>query len=162
MKTTLKLTIVAICVCIATAVQAQQLVAFKEDGKFGFKDEKGKVIIAPKYSGAEDFSEGLACVSLNDAWGFIDETGKVVIPFKYNAGYGTGHKFSQGLAAVNLNDKWGYIDKTGNTVIPFEYNEAWDFKNEKNYDGTPKIFAHVRKGSDEFCIEKTGKRIRCW
>lgn len=162
MKTTLKTTAIAIGMFIATAVQAQQLVAFKENGKAGFKDQSGKVIIEPKYSGAEDFSEGLACVSLNDVWGFIDETGKVVIPFKYNSGYASGSKFSQGLASVSLNEKWGYIDKTGNTVIPFEYNEAWDFLNEKNYDGTPKIYAHVRKGSDEFCIDKTEKRIRCW
>ncbi len=162
MKTIVKTTAIAICTFLATSVQAQQLMTFEENRTFGFKDQNGKIIIAPKYTGAEDFSEGLACVSLNDVWGFIDETGKVVIPFKYNAGYGTGHKFSQGLAAVNLNDKYGYIDKTGKTVIPFEYNEAWDFRSEKNYDGTPKIYAHVRKGSDEFCIDKTGKRIRCW
>lgn len=162
MKTIIKTTAIAICTFIATAVQAQQLVKFKENEKWGFKDQNGKVIIEPKYSGAEEFSEGLASVLLNDIWGFIDETGKVVIPFKYNSGYGTGQKFSQGLASVSLNGKWGYIDKAGNTVIPFDYNEAWDFKNEKNYDGTPKIYAHVRKGSDEFCIDKTGKRIRCW
>ncbi len=162
MKTIVKTTVIAICAFLATSVQAQQLVAFKENGKAGFKDQRGKIIIAPKYTGAEEFSEGLVCVSLNDVWGFIDETGKVVIPFKYNAGYGTGSTFSQGLASVNLNDKYGYIDQTGNTVIPFEYNEAWPFKKGKNYDGTPKIYAHVRKGSDEFCIDKTGKRIRCW
>ena len=69
---------------------------------------------------------------------------------------------AQNLIPFERNGKWGYIDKAGNTVIPFDYNEAWDFKNEKNYDGTPKIYAHVRKGSDEFCIDKTGKRIRCW
>lgn len=106
MKTIIKATSIAICTFIATAVQAQQLVIFKENGKAGFKDQNGKVIIKPKYSGAEDFSEKLASVSLNDIWGFIDETGKVVIPFKYNSGYGTGSKFSQGLASVSLNDKW--------------------------------------------------------
>lgn len=162
MKTLIKNIVIALCMFTATTLQAQNLIQFKENNKVGFKDQNGKVVIVAKYEIAEDFSEGLACVSLNDKWGFIDETGKVVIPFMYNSGYGTGSKFSQGLASVSIDDKYGYIDKTGKTVIPFEYNEAWDFNNEKNYDGTPKIVAHVRKGSDEFCIDKTGKRIRCW
>lgn len=154
MKTIITTIAIAICMFIASATQAQQLVAFEENGKYGFKDQNDKIVIASKYNGAEEFSEGLASVSFNDKWGFIDKTGKVAIPFKYNSGYGTGSKFSEGLASVNLNDKWGYIDKTGRTIIPFEYNEAWDFSKQGK--------AHVRKGSDEFCIDKTGKRIRCW
>ena len=154
MKAIVKTAVIAIISFMATAVQAQQLETFEENGKYGFKDQNGKVTIEPKYSGAENFSEGLASVRFNNKWGFIDKTGKVIIPFKYNSDYGSGSKFSQSLASVSIDDKWGYIDKTGKTAIPFDYNEAWHFSK----DGK----AHVRIGSDEFCIDKTGKRIRCW
>ena len=43
-------------------IQAQEL--FEENGKYGFKDSQGKVIIPLKYYYAGDFSEGLVCVEL--------------------------------------------------------------------------------------------------
>lgn len=132
MKTLIKNIVIAICMFTATTLQAQNLIQFKENNKVGFKDQNGKVVIAPKYEIAEDFSKGLACVSLNDKWGFIDETGKVIIPFIYNSGYGSGSIFSQGLASVCIDDLYGYIDPSGKTIIPFKYNEAWHFLNEKN------------------------------
>jgi hypothetical protein len=37
----------------------------KLNGKVGFIDKTGKVIVPPKYDDAEDFKEGLAWVKLN-------------------------------------------------------------------------------------------------
>ncbi len=68
---------------------AEGLVRFKRNGKFGFRNEAGHEVIAPVFSFAEDFSEGLAGVSMPNyaaKLGYIDPSGKFVIPADY--GYG--------------------------------------------------------------------------
>jgi hypothetical protein len=134
---------------------------FKSDnGKWGFKDQNGKVIVAPKYNRFHQFREGLAAVSiggsydeefdmvLGSKYGFIDNTGKEVIALKYES---INDGFYEGLAAVKLNGKWGYINMAGNEVIPFQYSEAFIFMKGK---------AKVRKDGREFFIDKTGKEAK--
>lgn len=64
------------------------------------------------YDDANNFSEGLARVRLNNKYGFIDKQGKVIIPIKYDY----VDTFSEGLARVELNEKYGFIDKQCNIV----------------------------------------------
>ncbi|WNM18475.1 WG repeat-containing protein [Flavobacterium capsici] len=147
------------------AIVAQELKAFSDKpfnrfGKWGFKDQSGKVIVAPKYNSSHQFREGLAAVSiggsydeefdmvLGSKYGFIDNTGKEVIALKYES---INDGFYEGLAAVKLNGKWGYINTAGNEVIPFQYSEAFIFMNGK---------AKVRKDGKEFFIDKTGKEVK--
>ena len=85
------------------------LARVKLNGKYGFIDKTGKVVIPLIYDAARDFHEGLALVILNDKVGFIDKTGKVVIPLIYDDTW----DFSKGFARVKLNGKWFYIDKNG-------------------------------------------------
>ena len=101
-----------------------ELQAFtNHEGKYGFRDCKGVVIIEPQYEIANRFSEELAVVALNRKWGYIDISGKTVIEFKYDGAL----NFSDGLAAVSENGLWGYIDKSGKTVIPAQFEGAGDF-----------------------------------
>ena len=93
------------------------------DGKWGFADEAGKLVIPCKYDLVHGFVEGLAAVWLNGKGGFIDKTDNVVIPLKY----GEISEFSEGLAKVTFNGKYGFIDKTDKVVIPFEYDLAHGF-----------------------------------
>ena len=72
-----------------------------KDGKWGYVNETGKMIIAPLYAAAHKFSEGLAAVKNGDKWGYIDNTGKMVIPPQYLM----ADNFSEGLAAVESDDK---------------------------------------------------------
>ena len=149
----------------APTKQIQELKAFSDKplnrfGKWGFKDQNGKVIVAPKYNSSHQFREGLAAVSiggsydeefdmvLGSKYGFIDNTGKEVIALKYES---INDGFYEGLAAVKLNGKWGYINTAGNEVIPFQYSEAFIFMNGK---------AKVRKDGREFFIDKTGKEVK--
>src|SRR5882724_8349970 len=55
------------------------------EGKFGYIDKTGKLVLKPQYAGGSRFSEGLAAVQLVKAGkvGFIDETGGIVIPVQY-------------------------------------------------------------------------------
>ena len=80
------------------------------NGKYGFVNKSGEVVIPIKYDYARDFSEGLAAVQLNGKWGFINKSGKIIIPSIYDDAGG----FSDGYALVERGDKWLMIDKQGN------------------------------------------------
>jgi len=102
----------------------RELVKFKQNGKWGFKDESGRVVIEPKYDYVTVHSEGLARVAEHkngkDKWGFIDKSGRYAIEPKYD--YVTVH--SEGLAGVEVNGKWGFIDKSGRMIIEPKYDDA--------------------------------------
>ena len=99
------------------------------EGKFGYADKSGKVVIPCQWLYAEDFSEGLARIHKWNSWddnyqGFIDKNGDLLIPCQWK----TAKPFSEGLAAVmNDNDMWGYIDKKGHLIIPCCWKGAQSF-----------------------------------
>jgi hypothetical protein len=92
------------------------------DGKFGYIDKKGKLVLKAEFGGASRFSQGLAAVQLRkgDRVGYIDETGTLVIPTQFEL----ADPFSEGCAAVMKGRKWGYIDRTGQIVIPITFAAA--------------------------------------
>jgi hypothetical protein len=94
----------------------------RADGKFGYIDKKGKLVVKPEFAGGSRFSEGLAAVQLTKGGrvGFIDETGNLVIPIQFDL----ADPFSEGYAAVMKNRKWGFIDRTGQIVIPIALDAA--------------------------------------
>ena len=98
---------------------------YRENGRVGFKNDWGNVVIAVKYEDGGSFSEGMAAVELNGKWGFIGKSDKAVIPFKFN----NAGRFSEGMAAVELNGKWGFINNSGRLVIPCRYSWVGDFHN---------------------------------
>lgn len=57
--------------------------AVKVDGKWGFADVNGEMIIDPKYDDARSFSNGFAAVMIDDQWGFIDISGEYLIECKF-------------------------------------------------------------------------------
>jgi hypothetical protein len=105
---------------------------FPTGGKFGYIDKTGKVIVTPRFFIAQDFSEGLAAIRVEESpeskFGYIDRTGKIVIPARFNQ----GGPFSEGLAAVETSARvvgnhvvdiaWRFIDKTGTLKISDKYN----------------------------------------
>ena len=97
----------------------------KKDGKYGYIDKTGKIIVDIQYDDANNFYNGIACVKKDGKWGYIDKTGNIIIDFKYDE---AGDFSEEGLAPVkNENFKWGYIDTNGKTVIDFQYAEADEF-----------------------------------
>lgn len=83
-----------------------------EDLDFGFKDEKGGVIINPIYEYADNFSNGLALIRDNRKFGFINKNGETVIDIIYD----NAESFSDNKALVQLNNREFYIDKKGNEI----------------------------------------------
>jgi len=125
-----------------------------KDGKFGFIDQTGKMVIEPQFSSAMPFSEGLAAVRICRKWGYIDDAGSVVIKPRFDS----ADSFSEGLAAVIIGD-WAtgereYIDQTGEVVIKHQFSIGFPFS-----EG----LAKVRIGDDVTgmwgFIDKTGEVV---
>lgn len=101
------------------------------NGKTGFADTLGKVIIGPEFDCILPFSEGLAIFGVNGRlnrngdhleyiggkWGFIDKQGKQVQVPAYDA----LRSFRDGMAFAEKDGKWGTIDRTGKVIIPIKY-----------------------------------------
>ncbi len=126
-----------------------------KDGKWGYMDQGGKVVIEPQYACAWDFTEGLARVQVGLYRGYIDGTGKMVIEPQF----GWAGRFSCGRAAVHVgatpwgnnlmfyqkHNAWKYIDRTGKQVIRTSlYTRLPDF--HENVAGS---------------LDTSGKQIRC-
>src|SRR6266536_3309670 len=116
--------------------QARDLFPVEKDGKYGFIDRQGKIVIPIQFDGVNEFHEGLALVTAGKKKMFIDATAKVVI----NPQFDIVDDFSEGVAAVNIGQtripniglisnpgKWGYIDTTGKLVMPLRFTHAEDF-----------------------------------
>ena len=57
----------------------------KKDGKYGYVDKKGNVVVEHIYDDATEQNQyGFAAVKSNGLWGSIDSNGKVIIEPKYN------------------------------------------------------------------------------
>jgi hypothetical protein len=122
------------------------LYSIKKDGKYGYIDQEGKVIIEPQYESAAAFSEGLAQVRWDGKYGYIDTAGKMVIPNQYHF----AASFSEGLARVRATAgaKMGYMDTKGKMVIPPAYDQADDFHEGLARVGLRKKFGFINKKGD--------------
>lgn len=108
---------------------AENLCVASSDGKFGFLDTNGKVVIDFIYDDAQNFSEGLASVCKDGKYGYIDKAGKCVIDFKYEKAEG----FKNSLAkVVRNNGKFGFVNKTGEECVPAIYEKAGEFSEGKS------------------------------
>lgn len=154
----------------------------KSNNLYGYVDQRGTVVVEPRYSDVHDFSEGLAAVKVDNVWGYINSQGEIIIRPRYNQAsdfhesmaavfddyywgfvniegnlavpcqYQDVGIFSEELAPVCKNDKCGFINKEGQRVIDLQYNEAYEFK-----DG----LARIRGGSSNKYgfINKNGKVV---
>lgn len=82
--------------------------AVRKDGKWGYIDIEGNVVIPFIYEEAYDFKEGLAAVALEEnKFGFINKDNKVIIPMVYYV----VSNFHQGKANVMRGKEYGKILK---------------------------------------------------
>ena len=97
---------------------ADGLAVVAKDGKHGYMNSVGQVVIDFQFAGAQPFAEGLAAVSLGeDRWGYINKSGTFVTERVYSWRAGP---FSGGLARVQEDggkQHFGFIDRTGKLVI---------------------------------------------
>lgn len=130
-----------------------QLLVIVRNGKYGFIDHKGKIVIQPRYvwatSFVDNYGEVYVCghyVSIDSSGalfplrlaekgrleperdgkkiGFVDSSGR----FKIKAIFDAANPFSGGLAAVRIGSKWGFIDAAGHQVIKPQFKDAFYFR----------------------------------
>jgi hypothetical protein len=103
-----------------------RLTAFEADGKWGYKDAQGKVIIRPRFALAEDFSpQGIAPVVDEAGWAYINAKGEIVLrPFVLDNGPDC---FSEGVARFVSDGKLGFFNQSGKVVIEPGFDFAWPF-----------------------------------
>ncbi len=111
------------------------LFPFESNGRWGYMNAQGEVIVEPEYVEADTFSDGLALVrkspGADGQYGYIDQNGNVVIPCSYYMAY----PFHSGAALVSLathtdEDRWTYIDKNGNRLFEKEFILARSFSED--------------------------------
>jgi hypothetical protein len=106
---------------------SDQVVAFNEglcgiqkDGKWGYIDTSGHLVITNQFDSVGPFVEGIARVQLGNQFGFIDKTGKYVI----NPQFSGAGEFHDGLAAVQSAGGWGFINRAGMFAIKPQFQIA--------------------------------------
>lgn len=107
----------------------QQLLPFYQDGKYGYIDLTGKVVLPPTFEFAKEFKDGLAIVQKEGKYGFINKEGKLLIDYRYDNAF----DFSEGRAVVELNGKYGLIDVTGNYVLAPQFEDIGPFSDGLAY-----------------------------
>ncbi len=60
------------------------LAAVRIDGRYGYINPRGEIVIAPRFQAASPFSGGYAEVRIDNASGAIDRTGKLVVPARFS------------------------------------------------------------------------------
>ncbi len=106
---------------------AEGLFRIVGDGRIGYADTLGRVVVPPRFGGAEPFREGRAAVCprcrevredehrrwSGGRWGFIDRAGRMVIPPHYDR---VISPFHEGRAVVLLAGDTLVIDTVGKPV----------------------------------------------
>jgi WG containing repeat len=148
---TLLCTLLGAASCFAQSGKEPLVVV--QNGKYGYIDHDGKVIIRPQFIWADDFWQGLGTVYVCGRYASIDRSGTLhprriaaeghLEPKRRGKKYGfvdaSGQfriaptfdevlPFSDGLAAVRSGEKWGFIDNSGEVVIPIQLKAAYYFR----------------------------------
>ncbi|MHC1718667.1 MAG: WG repeat-containing protein [Acidaminococcaceae bacterium] len=142
------------------------LIAFMKNGRMGFVDNQGIVVIKPLYHcdvnwRDQQFEEKITPVSKlmtngKPKFGFIDIGGKTVVDFQYD----WAEQFFDGLAMVSKVGKYGYVNTAGELSIPLQFDGADHFS-----EGFAAVEVNGRWGF----IDTKGKIViepkylpRCW
>jgi len=127
------------------------LFPIRADGKWGYIDRQGRVVVEPQYDEAYPFSEGLGRIGIDQEtvgkFGFVDATGATAIEPQFS----WASDFSEGLALARatVDGASGYIDKTGTWAIEPRFANAAAFSEGL---APAQLDGHSLTG----CIDQTG------
>lgn len=127
--------------------------------KYGYMDEKGTVVIEPKFQWGGNFSEGRAIINMSDnflnRYGVIDKKGNYIIDPKYN----NINFLGEGRIALGkaIDEEKPYIgsiyaiaDTEGNILTDFVFSNVLNFE---------KGVASASDGKNTFFIDRNGKVV---
>ncbi len=144
-------------VASARAEARSRLYPVKANGRWGYIDRSGAMIVPPQFDEAQQFAEGLGVVKLLGRYGAVRSDGTMAIqpifsrllppaegllPYEDSGRWGflgpSGNRviearfeevrpFREGLAKVKSGGRYGFIDRRGNVVIPPRLSSVDDF-----------------------------------
>lgn len=120
---------------IISDAQEIALFSIEEEGKYGFINQSGDVVIDPQYLEVNEFNEGFAGVRIDGRYGFINSKGELALP----AIYDYVGRFQQGIADVYLHGEVYFIDNRGEKKFPDSVNTI-RFVNDSVYAITTKTW----------------------
>ncbi len=132
----------------------------QENGKFGYMDEAGNVVIQPQFAGAEAFRNGRAIVQLanggKNSYGLIDRHGRYIFKPQYSDLQDLGEGRVALGKAINLEkpyigSTYAVSDYDGHILTGFIYNRITKYEYS---------FASASDGQTTFFIDKNGKKVK--
>jgi len=97
------------------------------DGKFGYLDTLGHLVIDTIWEEGEEFSEGFTKVRKDNRFQFIDKSGGLLSPESWDMAFA----FKNGYARVSNGGWWGLLDRKGNLVIQVKYEDLGQIANNR-------------------------------
>ena len=127
------------------------IAVFIDNGKFGYMNDKGEIIIPAQYDYASMFNNGLAEVEIQKKVCFINTTGVK----QFEPTFDELRPYAEGFAGFKMFDKmgkakYGFINGKGEMMMQPFYDEVAYFANG---------LCPVRKGSKWGAINKEGKLV---
>jgi hypothetical protein len=128
------------------AAEPTALFPVRKQGKYGFIERTGKIIIKTRFEDVGEFFEGRALVQIAGKWGYLDNAGKVVIEPRFDF----ANPFYDGLALVKKDKGEYFINPDGKVVIDVSGQSAGFF-----HEGR----AMIKKSGKIGFIDRTGRIV---
>jgi hypothetical protein len=128
-KTAIILSILALTVSVFAQQENDYLLKYDDDDClcFGYKNEKGEIVIPAKYFAAEDTLHTTAFVYEDKDWKLIDRNENTLLfPFIYDNG---PDYIVEGVFRFVENEKMGFATHEGKIVIPARFDFVMPFEN---------------------------------
>ena len=90
---------------------------FKENGKYGYLDKKGRVLLKPQYDRVTSFNNGIAGIKSDSIWYFINKKGKRINSINYQE----IEHLSDDLFIVAQKGKKGVINSRSKELLKMEF-----------------------------------------
>ncbi len=119
----------------------------KKDGTYGYINEQGRIVVAPRFTKAANFKDGIAIVEESLSQGYLNLSGKLIDGQMHK---GTLYPFNDGVGVIEESDGCKFIDKNG-AILAGGFTKACHFT-----DG----LAPVQKGLRWILVDKSGKTVR--
>jgi len=101
-----------------------EMASVKQNNTWGWIDASGKIVCAPKFEFAGNFSvEKLVNIKSGKKYGFANAKGKI----KIDTAYDYALPFSEKFAGVKIKNKWGFINKKGKQIIKLQFDSVGNF-----------------------------------
>ncbi len=110
-----------------------------QNGKWGYINAAGNLVIPTAFDLAGDFSEGLALVQRDGRFGFINPVGRPVIEPQFEDAW----YFSDGLAPVLAPDGWRLIDRKGRIVKESDFDMEYGVVVEEKRESADLTLFHL-------------------